>query len=79
MSVYDLPPLEAYNALRYLRSCYAPKYAQDPIDRARDRSQYSEVLNLLGGRTSFLLRVAKAGDMLRQFLWFEIKGEGKDG
>lgn len=73
MSVYDLPANEAYDALRYLRSCYAPHSAQSPVDRVRDREQYGEVLKMLGGRTSFLLRVAKAHDMMGKFICIESR------
>jgi hypothetical protein len=63
LSVPDLSPPEAFNALRYLRSCYGPSVA---IDRAKDKEQMPQVLHLLGGRISLLLRAAKARDMLGQ-------------
>jgi hypothetical protein len=59
--VPDLSAVEARNALRYLRACYGP---QNMADRAKEREQVPQVLKLLGGRISFLLRAAKAHDML---------------
>jgi len=61
ISVPDLTTTEANNALRYLRTCYAPAGA---INKSRDNAQVSQVLHLLGGRISLLLRAAKAPDML---------------
>jgi hypothetical protein len=57
----DLTTTEANNALRYLRTCYAPAGA---INKARDNAQVPQVLHLLGGRISLLLRASKAPDML---------------
>lgn len=61
LSVPDLSPPEAFNALRYLRSCYGPSRN---LDKAKDKEQIPQVLHLLGGRISLLLRAAKANDML---------------
>ena len=61
ISVPDLTTTEANNALRYLRTCYAPAGA---INKSRDNAQVSQVLHLLGGRISFVLRAANAPDML---------------
>ena len=64
LSVPDLSPPEAFNALRYLRSCYGPSRS---IDKEKEKEQIPQVLHLLGGRISLLLRAAKANDMLGEY------------
>ncbi len=60
LSVYDLSKEESLRALRRLRSRSHPEVEPDSV--------LSQVYHLVGGRTSYLARVARAPDMLGGWL-----------
>ncbi|KAJ9107479.1 hypothetical protein QFC21_000932 [Naganishia friedmannii] len=59
----DLNEEDARKSLRFLRSSYAPNHG---LISKQDRDQIPEILKLIGGRTSYLSRVARADDMLEE-------------
>ncbi|KAJ9123101.1 hypothetical protein QFC22_001291 [Naganishia vaughanmartiniae] len=63
LSVLDLNEEDARKSLRFLRSSYGPNHG---VITRQDRDQIPEVLKLIGGRTSYLSRVARAEDMLEE-------------
>lgn len=60
LSVYDLPHASAVRALALLRKDAAPS------SPAPTQSTLEEIVKLIGGRTSYLTRVARAFDMLEE-------------
>lgn len=61
LSVYDLPPTEAMSMIRQLRRAHV-----GPNQPLETSEQFQSVLDLVGGRTSFLARVARADDMVQE-------------
>ena len=64
LSVYDLPRPEALRSLRYLRRMYRPRAAIDAGIPLESDQELESVLDLIGGRTSYMMRVARRTDML---------------
>ena len=69
LSVYDLPAAESIRALRSLRlqniAFRFPGASPDEVP-VEDDKVLREVYELIGGRTSYLGRVARAPDMLEE-------------
>jgi ribosomal protein L19E len=60
LSVYDLPAKEALDAMRQLRKHYQGM-RNKPVE---DDTVFRRVYEMIGGRTSYLSRVARANDMI---------------
>lgn len=70
LSVYDLSAKESISALRLLRrhNLWLREQDKKPEDITIESDRVlRRVYELIGGRTSFLTRVARAGDMLREY------------
>lgn len=68
LSVYDLSAAEAIKALRQLRAFYLSLKNKVPMDEVQveDDSVLRRVYETIGGRTSYITRVARAGDMISE-------------
>lgn len=68
LSVYDLSATEAIKALRQLRAFYLSLRNNTSVDQVQieDDNVLRRVYETIGGRTSYITRVARAGDMISE-------------
>lgn len=66
LSVYDLSASESIKALKQLRAFYLSLKNNTPMDKVQveDDNVLRRVYETIGGRTSYITRVARAGDMI---------------
>lgn len=64
--MYDLSASESIKALRQLRAFYLSLRQNKPADQVQveDDNVLRRVYETIGGRTSYITRVARAGDMI---------------
>ena len=63
LSVYDLPPTQAMDTLRRLRTSVL-QHTHGPNARAESDDVLRKVYDLVGGRMSHLTRISRAEDLL---------------
>lgn len=68
LSVYDLSAKEAIKALRQLRAFYLSLKNKVSVDQVQieDDNVLRRVYETIGGRTSYITRVARANDMISE-------------
>jgi hypothetical protein len=66
VSVYDLSARDSLLALKRMRQQIISRRTEEPLEQTRIESDsvFRQIYEIVGGRTSYLARIARSGDML---------------